>query len=174
MIKEIKIHRVFFVAWMVLFLSGCAGLAAGTYGKKELASTNFRLIKERNQFFYGKQKSLYTENEVVEYWGQPDSIDEFEDCKVLIYKDGTSWSGVGAFVGVVPVPLLVPTGTYKNRIYVHQDLAVGLIQEYGEVNRAVGYMCGSNECASSAGEKVNEPEVNAKEALKEWCTKSIK
>ncbi|XZZ69237.1 hypothetical protein ACJJIB_13205 [Microbulbifer sp. JMSA008] len=148
-------------------------MAVGTYGKKEWARTEFSLGNERNQFSFEKRDSPYSEIEIIERWGNPDSVDQFEYCKVLIYKDGTSWAGAGAFVGVVPVPLAVPTGTYKNRFYLRNNTAVGLIQEYGEIDRAVGYTCGSNECAASSGEKVNEPEVDPKVAVTKWCGKSL-
>ncbi|WP_445364607.1 hypothetical protein ACJJIQ_10920 [Microbulbifer sp. ANSA003] len=154
-------------------ISGCVGLAVGTYGKKEWARTEFSLGNERNQFSFEKRGSPYSEIEIIERWGNPDSVNKFEYCKVLIYKDGTSWAGAGAFVGVVPVPLAVPTGTYKNRFYLRNNAAIGLIQEYGEIDRAVGYTCGSNECVASSGEKVNEPEVDPKVAVTQWCGKSL-
>ena len=166
-------YRAVIIVFSALLLSGCVGLAVGTYGKKEWARADFRLAKERNQFSFEKRDTPYTKEEIIEYWGEPDSVDNFKECKVLIYKDGTSWAGAGAFVGIVPVPLAVPTGTYKNRFYLQNNSAIGLIQEYGEVDRAVGYTCGSNECATSAGEKVNEPKINPEEAVKEWCAKSL-
>ncbi|WP_139304916.1 hypothetical protein [Microbulbifer marinus] len=165
--------RAIFVIFLLTMLSGCVGLAAGTYGKKELARTEFSLEKERNIFSFEKRDLPYSEDEIIEHWGSPDSVGLFEQCKVLIYKDGTSWSGAGAFVGIVPVPLVAPTGTYKNRFYLRNNVAVGLIQEYGEVDRAVGYTCGSNKCGASSGEKVNEPEVDAEVALTEWCAKPL-
>lgn len=161
-------YRLVFVSFAFL-LSGCVGVAVATYGKKELVRTDFYLAEQRNQFSFEKRDTQYTEEEIIDSWGEPDSVDNFNECKVLIYKDGTSWAGAGAFVGVLPVPLAVPTGSYKNRFYLKNNFAMGLIQEYGEVDRAVGYTCGSNECGASTGEKVNEPRINAAEAIKEWC-----
>ncbi|QFT54447.1 hypothetical protein [Microbulbifer sp. THAF38] len=166
-------YRAVFVVFTVLLLSSCVGLAVGTFGKKEWARADFRLGKERNQFVFEKKNEPYKEEEIIEYWGRPDSVDTFKECKILIYKGGTSWAGGGAFVGIVPVPLLVPTGTYKNRFYLQNNSAIGLVQEYGEVDRAVGYTCGSNECITSSGEKVNEPEINAQEAIEQWCATSL-
>ncbi|WP_444906195.1 hypothetical protein [Microbulbifer sp. SSSA008] len=165
--------RAIFVIVSLSMISGCVGLAVGTYGKKEWVRTKFSLGKERNQFAFEKRDSPYSETEIIEHWGNPDTVDQFEECKVLIFKDGTSWAGAGAFVGVVPVPIAVPTGTYKNRFYLRNNSAVGLIQEYGEVDRALGYTCGSNECAASSGEKVNESEFDAKVAVAQWCAKSL-
>lgn len=166
-------YRVIIIALFSLLMAGCAGLAVGTYGKKEWERTDFTLAKERNQFSFAKRDSPYTSSEIVDHWGKPDDVQSHEDCEVLIYKDGTSWAGAGAFVGVVPVPLAVPNGSYKNRFYLSQGVAVGLVQEYGEVDRAVGYTCGSNDCKGSTGEKINEPEIDAEEAVSEWCAKSL-
>ncbi len=166
-------YRLCLMCLLLGLLSGCAGLAVATYGKKESASTNFALAKGRNQFSYTKHDAAYSKEEIVALWGKPDDTKAYQGCEILIYKDGTSWSGAGAFVGVVPIPLAVPTGSYKNRIYLRSNASVGLVQEYGEVDRAVGYICGGNECKASSGEKVNEPEVNAKEAVEQWCTDSF-
>ena len=166
-------NRISLLTLCAFAVSGCVGLAVGTYGKKELVRTDFTLAGVRNQFSFTKRYRSYTKTEIIEHWGEPDDIQAHENCEILIYKEGMSWAGVGAFVGVVPVPLLVPTGTYKNRFYLQRSVAVGLIQEYGEVDRAVGYICGSNECIGSAGEKVYEPDVNAEEAISKWCGTSL-
>jgi len=172
-VKGTSMIRTIFVIIFLSMVSSCVGLAVGTYGKKEWARTEFNLGKERNQFTFEKRNSPYTETEIIEHWGSPDSVDQIKQCKVLIYRDGILWVGTGAFIGVVPVPIAVPTGTYKNRFYLRNNAAVGLIQEYGEVDRTVGYTCGSNECTASSGGKVNEPKVDAKVAVTQWCAKSL-
>lgn len=164
-------YRAVVIVLSALLASGCVGLAVGTYGKAEWVRTDFRLAKERNQFSFEKRDAPYTEEDITAYWGDPDSVDHFNECKILIYKDGTSWAGVGAFVGIAPVPLVVPTGTYKNRFYLQNQVAVGLIQEYGEVGRAVGYTCGSNECGVSTGEKAENYHLQPGEAIASWCAR---
>lgn len=150
-------------------LGGCAGAAVGTFGTKELASTDFVLAPARNEFSFSLEPVSYTRDEVVDLWGTPDSVETFAACEVLVYDDGVSWSGAGAFVGVVPVPLAVPSGRYQNRFYAREGRVVGLVREYGEVDRMAGYMCGSNECGAMAGEKVNEPPLDPDVARAEWC-----
>lgn len=153
----------------VLALSGCAGAAVATYGTKQQASTDFVLADKRNRFSFSLEPVSYTREEVVAHWGAPDAIEAFKACEVLVYNDGVAWSGGGAFIGVVPVPLAVPTGRYKNRFYARDGRIAGLVQEFGEVDRMAGYMCGSNECAAMAGDKVNEPPVDPDVARVEWC-----
>ena len=162
-------YRTISIVLAMSLLSGCVGLAVGTYGKKEWVRTEFSLAKERNKFSFEEREARYTETEIIDHWGEPDAVESYQECKVLVYKDGTSWAGAGAFVGVVPVPLAVPTGSYKNRFYLQQQQAVGLVQEYGDVGRMAGYTCGSNECGTTTGEKVNEPEIDAEEAMSQWC-----
>jgi len=166
-------YRCVLIALLSLLIVGCAGVAVGTYSKKEWARTNFMLANERNQFSFEKREAPYGRSEVIDQWGEPDDVQSHKACEILIYRDGTSWAGAGAFVGFIPVPLVVPTGSYKNRFYLQENTVVGLVQEYGEVDRSVGYVCGSNECSSSSGDKVNEPEVDAEEAIGKWCAKSL-
>ncbi|GAA5213636.1 hypothetical protein ACFSJ3_03130 [Corallincola platygyrae] len=154
----------------VLFISGCAGLAVGTYGKKESVKTHFALAETRNEFSHNFPDSAYLKADIIKLWGEPDELWSTEKCEVLVFDNGTSWAGAGAFIGFIPVPLAVPTGTYKNRFYVREGKILGLIQEYGEVDRAAGYMCGSNECEALRGEKVNKPEIDADIAIKSWCS----
>lgn len=150
-------------------LGGCAGAAVATYGTKETASTDFVLAPERNRFTFSLEPVTYSAADVVARWGEPDAIETFAACEVLVYEDGVAWSGGGAFVGVVPVPLAVPTGRYKNRFYARAGEVVGLVREYGEIDRMAGYTCGSNECGATAGEKVNEPAIDPERARAEWC-----
>lgn len=166
-------HKKCFVVFLAYLMSGCVGLGVGTYGKKEWVKTDFSLGKERNQFSFDNRKIPYSEEEIIANWGKPDAIETYKHCRILVYKDGTSWVGAGAFVGVIPVPLAVPSGTYKNRFYLQNDSALGVIQEYGEIDRAVGYACGSNECGAHTGEKINEPDIDAKVAIKQWCSNPI-
>ena len=161
--------RLIIVLVLTTTVSGCGGLAVGTYGKKELARSDFALAKERNKFALSKRTTPYTKSEIIENWGEADEIQAYKNCEVLVFKNGTSWAGGGAVVGVVPVPVMVPSGTYKNRFYLRNGAAVGVVEEYGEADRAVGYTCGSNECKASTGEKVNEPRVNAGAAIEGWC-----
>jgi len=172
-VKGMTMHRALFFVFFALLLSGCVGMAVGTYGKKELARSDFGLAKERNQFSFEKSDMPYTESEITEYWGEPDAVGDFGECKVLTYTDGISWVGAGALVGILPVPLVVPAGKYENRFYLHRSTAVGLVQEYGEVDRVVGYICGSNDCKAGFGGKVNESNAKGKDAVAGWCAGSL-
>ena len=158
--------------WLVLvfllaLLPGCAGLGVATYGKHEAAKAEFGLKSERNRFSFDVQ--TYTLEEVVSLWGEPDNRDVSGACTVFGFKKGTSWSGGGVFVGIVPVPVVVPNGNYWNYIYFRDGETVGAIVEYGEVKDAAGVFCGSNECTSGVHGDVNAPPKPAKDSVKEWC-----
>jgi hypothetical protein len=148
-------------------LNGCVGVAAGTYGKHQLAKDKFGLLPERNEFSFASR--TYTEDEVIALWGEPDSRETKGACTVLGFKAGTSWSGAGLFVGLAPVPLVLPSGNYWNYIYTRGQTTVGAVVEYGEVKKTVGVMCGSNECSGGAGEAGNAPEQDAAKVVMEWC-----
>ncbi|TKB45164.1 hypothetical protein [Thalassotalea mangrovi] len=136
---------------LVMPLSGCVGLAVGTFGTFETKVSKPDISEERNQFDYKIEAPTFTKEALVNSWGEADEIIQDGVCEVLIYHDGYSWSGVGAFVVVVPIPLLVPSGYDENRFYFKDGYSVGLIKEYGEVTSALGYMCGSNECKFLSG-----------------------
>jgi len=160
--------RNLFALASICLLSGCVGLAATTYGTYESPREEFSLGEARNEFGYQlNERGFYSPDEVFELWGKPDLEEREGECLVYIYKDGTSWAGVGAFVGVAPIPLVVPTGKYHNRIYFRNQKSVGVVQEYGEVKGHVGPLCGSNEC--SAASSSNTPSEDAESAIERWC-----
>jgi hypothetical protein len=147
----------FFLLLMLPLLSGCAGLAVGSYGKHEQLKTSFALAKGKNNFGWSVHSGAYSESEIVGLWGEPDGIAKNGCCKVLSYHDGWSWSGVGAFVIIVPIPLLIPSGHYENRFYLKDGKCVGLISEYGEVSKVYGFMWGDNDGGFIAGDAPNGP-----------------
>ena len=136
-----------------LLLSGCFGLAVGTFG-------TFESGKEMGSRF------SETRDELVRERGAPDAIETHGRCEALVYRDGWSWSGVGAFLGVVPVPLLVPSGRDEEKIYLRDGRTVGEVSEYGEVTGMLGFMCGDNECGFAAG-PVNLDQTRT--AAVPWC-----
>ncbi len=164
-----SLNKLLLLSIAVSTLSGCAGIAVATYGKHELAHTHFCLAKGKNNTScYEPPENGYTHTEVTSLWGAPDKIEKLNNCTVYYYDNGVSWSGGGAFVGFVPVPLVAPTGNYYNRIYFNSKRSVGLIQEYGEVKHAAGAMCGSNECDALI-DSVNDNKTEPEKKLKRWC-----
>ena len=161
-----SMHR-FILLVLTLLLNGCVGLAAGTYGKHELAKESFELADTRNKFSFGNKK--YSQEQVIELWGSPDRQEMSGKCTVFAYENGTSWSGAGIFLGVAPVPIAVPSGNYWNYIYFSNNQTVGAVIEYGEVKDAVGVTCGSNECESVAGNAGNSVGEDAGKAVQRWC-----
>lgn len=150
----------------ICLLQGCVGLAVGTYGTFEADYDSFSIGNQRNELAYRTEEKSLTKSLLVSSWGEPDEILRLGNCEVLSYYDGYTWSGAGAFIVFVPVPLIVPTGRDENRFYFVEGESVGLVTEYGEVSGALGYMCGSNECKWLAG-PVNRPRSVAVEST--WC-----
>jgi hypothetical protein len=157
--------RIFLVFTSALLLTGCVGLAVGSFGTFE-NSEEFTPEPERNQFGFGGATS-YTTERVIELWGQPNESYKEGACTVYSYHDGLNWSGVGVFVLVVPVPLLVPSGKDEVRIYFRDNQRVAAVSEYGEVTSMFGYMCGSNECEFLAG-AVNTDQTRKVSVT--WCS----
>jgi hypothetical protein len=142
--------RILVVLISLLFLSGCIGLSVGSYGTFESKKESFNLLEQRNEQGYGENKS-YSKEEVISLWGKPDKISTNGSCDVLTYHDGYNWSGVGAFVLIVPIPLALPTGNDETKIYFKNNQSIKLTSEYGEITGMFGYMCGSNKCGFHAG-----------------------
>ena len=131
-------------------LTGCIGLSVGTFGTFENKRENTSLTKEQ----------------LIATQGEPDEISTTGNCEVLTYYDGYSWSGIGAFIVIIPVPLLVPSGHDESRYYFINGKSVATVSEYGEVTGILGYMCGSNECKGSAGPVNTDKPRNIKVT---WC-----
>ncbi|ACR12306.1 putative lipoprotein [Teredinibacter turnerae T7901] len=151
---------------MLGVLQGCVGLAVGTYGTFESERSLVNISNEKNTFNYPGSTELLTKDQLLSAWGAPESIVKEGRCEIITYHNGYSWSGVGAFVFVVPIPILLPTGKEKNKFYFIDGEFVRLVSEYGEVAAAFGFMCGSNECGAQAGPVNNERTRNVDVT---WC-----
>ena len=137
---NIKTFSIVLALAATLLLTGCIGLGFMTYGKRETLNTTFSLNDRKNQIdYYSKTIHIYTEEEIIARWGQPDSVKTTGACKVLIYNNGRSWAGAIVQVIVIPVPLMLPTGHYKNRFYMRDGKCVGLIVENGFPLSIFGY-----------------------------------
>ena len=158
--------RILTILLMSLWLSGCVGLAVGSYGTFETKQQAFQLTEQRNKIKTFSEPKTYSKQQVLSLWGEPDSIQQQGKCETLIYHDGYTWSGIGAFVLIVPVPLAIPSGYDETRIYLKNGETVGLVSEYGELTSMFGYMCGSNECGFNAG-AVNKDQT--REVNIDWC-----
>ncbi|RCU48731.1 MULTISPECIES: hypothetical protein [Corallincola] len=159
--------RVVFILLFVLHLSGCVGLAVGSYGTFENKKEDFTVSSERNKFDFGARKQAYTQEQLIELWGNPDDSYTEGKCTVLSYHDGYNWSGVGAFVFIIPIPLAVPSGNNETKLYFINNQSVAATTEYGEVIGMFGYMCGSNECGFNAGPVDSD---KARKVSVDWCS----
>lgn len=158
--------RILLIISAALTLSGCVGLAVGSYGTFENKQEQFQLSDKRNEFKRFSEPKSYNKELVLTLWGQPDEIKQTGACETLIYHDGYTWSGIGAFVLIVPIPLAVPSGYDETRIYLRDGKTVGSVSEYGEITSMFGYMCGSNECDFNVG-AVNQDKTRKVDIT--WC-----
>lgn len=165
MIVENKKMKILLVLISLLYLCGCVGLAVGSYGTFETAQENSYVSGKLKQQSANKDAS-YSKEQVISALGQPDKTSTNGSCDVLSYHDGYNWAGVGAFVGIVPVPLVIPNGHNETKIYFKNNQSVQSTSEYGEITWLLGYMCGSNECGFNAG-PVNEQKT--RKVLVTWC-----
>jgi hypothetical protein len=124
-----------------LLMSGCVGLAVGTFG-------TFESGKEVGSRFSETREMLFSAR------GAPDSVESHGRCETLIYQHGWSWSGVGAFLGFVPVPLLVPSGYDEERLYLRDGRTVGEVSEYGEVTGMLGSCVETTSASSRPGASI--------------------
>ena len=139
--------RIFLILLMITSLNGCVGLAVGSYGTFESKSSH----------------STHTPERIIQLLGEPDKKYQDGRYEVFSYQNGQNWSGVGAFIVVVPVPLLAPTSRDTTRYYFLNGVNLGSVSTYGEVSRAYEYMCGSNECGAMAG--IVNPERTRKDTF---------
>jgi len=150
---------------------GCVGLVVGTFDESEIGGTGFELHADRHWAFQVPQERRYTKVEIIGIWGEPREATRHQDCEVLVYRDGLSWSGLWAYVLFVPVPIGVPTSTSEIRIYLREDRSVGIVAEGTANDFSFGFMCGELICGFLGG-RVNaftaleNPPKRAKVA---WC-----
>lgn len=150
-----KIVKYVALLMLVLIMPGCAGLAVGTYDRHETLNSSPSLSKGKGQRGLQSHAGAYSEAEIVQLWGKPDEVKESGSCRLLVYNDGLAWSGVFAFVGVVPVPVAVPVGHYKNTFYLQEGKCVGLVSQYGEVGSAFGWMMSDEKAGFVSGDVHN-------------------
>jgi len=155
-----KIFAIILILAATLLLSGCAGLAVGSYGKHETLETYYRLDDGKNKLqstYRTDPVHIYTEEEIIAHWGPPDSVQTVGCCKVLKYRGKVSWAGVGAFIIVIPIPLMIPTGHYESRFYIKEGKCVALVSEHGEVSSIFGWVAGGQGGRFYFGDSYNGP-----------------
>lgn len=160
-----KLRHMFIIS--AIFLSGCVGLFVGTYGTFEVPQ-NAHLPEKGSRpdpNLYSPSVA-YSRGRLIEFLGEPDATRNYKACEILVYRDGWRWSGVGAFVLVIPVPILMPIGHQETRIYIREGFTVGSVSQHGGITGGLGPVCGSNECAFLAGPVDRD---HQRKAEVPWC-----
>lgn len=157
-----------FISFLCLatLLQGCVGLSVGTFGTFERKYDLVEVSNKKNQFFETSDQKKLTKEHLISLWGEPDNTAQIGRCEVVTYYDGYNWSGVGALLGIVPLPILVPSGKEENRFYFIDGRSVGTVSEFGELTSLFGYMCGSNECSWHFGAANKD---KTRKAKIDWC-----
>lgn len=150
---------------------GCVGLVLGTFDESEVAGSGFELHADRHWAFQLPPDRRYTKAEIIGIWGEPRETTRQQECEVLVYQDGLSWSGLWAYVLFVPIPVGVPTSASEIRIYLREDRGVGLVAEGTANDFSLGFMCGRQICGFLGGRvnaftAVENPRKRVKVA---WC-----
>lgn len=127
MLYLIMTRRVLILFLMILN-SGCVAVGYSSRHTKEY--TNFSLLGDIGEIQEESEKvSLPTKQEVIQKWGRPDKIiTTAKETEEWIYKREIRIEGITYIV----VPLVVPTGHFKSRIFFSGNLSVKVIYEYGE------------------------------------------
>lgn len=145
-------------------LSGCWGIFVGSIGTFETSKEPINLDSDILSFT--KPPRAYSRSEVISLRGSPDSISSYRSCEVFTYYNGWNWSGVGALVVVIPIPLLLPSGQEEERIYIRDGHTVGKVRELSDISYAFGYGCGSRDCMFMNGATDHGL---TKKAVIPWC-----
>lgn len=153
----------------MIFLSGCSGFGFAKYRTQSMATTDFHLARTRNEFAFEQRVNRYSRDEIIEYWGWPDAVEKRGYCEVMIYKNGLSWSGFGVFAGFAPIPVAVPTGKYKNRFYLQNKVALGVVTEFGQIGQAAHRVCAGGACETVETTAV-QPAKSSQQSVNEWCS----
>ena len=126
--------KILLLLFFAACISGCTGLAVGTVG----------VFERENKSFTSKE---LTKQQFISKMGEPDDIWNYKKCEVLTYYDGYTWGGIGAFVLILPIPLMLPTGYKETDFYFIDNISVREIYEFSDITASFGYTCGSNDCS---------------------------
>lgn len=126
-----------------LALSGC-GIGASIIGTvhSSIEEPVFGMKKGRLTSAAGRQEHRKIRKEsLIEYWGRPDSVKTLPGRgEVLTYTFGYRWNGIGLWLLLLPVPLVVPVG--------HDSIDITILDGYAaradtsEEDHVFGGFCG--------------------------------
>jgi len=150
---------------LVAWTAGCAGIGGFAVGDRQTATTpNSEFVSEDWPSGWSTRSKLLSEK------GPPKSTQSSPNgCEVLEYDAGPSWSGLGIYLIVVPIPLMLPSGRQSDRFYVAEEEIVGRTIEFLDVNSGLGVLCGSSECGGVLGPILREPLDNSLDEILDRC-----
>lgn len=105
-----------------LIMSGCAGFGV-LYPSDTTPISNPKISSSFGKIYTTRNEKQYTCSEVIELWGEPDSLDTEGEIKTLTYKYGLVFAGIMPIV-IIPIPLALPVGQKKTIIECHNNIVV--------------------------------------------------
>lgn len=118
--------------FFAIFLTGCVGYIATDNQMKEFKQGEFSLGVRG--FVIGHMAEEISQEKLIQAWGEPDLKYREGGYEYWRYdKDKYIWSGVVAVV-IIPIPLMVPTGTDHAIFKVHDTniLSVSENRNFGK------------------------------------------
>jgi len=111
----------FIILSFALVTSGCAGF--GVLYPNDTTPISNPKISSFGNIYTTRNEKQYTCLEVVELWGEPDSLVTEGEIKTLTYKYGLVFAGIMPIV-IIPIPLALPVGQKKTIIECQNDIVV--------------------------------------------------
>lgn len=148
----VKVYmKRFFLLLFIVYLQGCVGVSVGTFGT-ETAETKTPSPKSLDyKASFPITQKYFTKQDFIDALGEPDNESYYKNCEVITYYNGFSWSGLTAYLLIVPIPLFLPSGIDESSVYFRGGYATALTQEYGTEKQTYGYICGELGCKTING-----------------------
>jgi hypothetical protein len=109
--------------------------------KDKLSIDRFCLSKERGYIDSCNQENEHIAKmeEVIAFWGNPDSRLTLLNQEHFIYERDISWRGLFANILILPIPLMIPTGHNETILVFEENKIIMVKSERGNYNHA---LCG--------------------------------
>lgn len=104
--------RITLIIVCASFISGCLGFTIFYEEDKKYTQTSFTLGDRAYLSQYRDRNSpALTKSLIFDRWGRPDEIKHKNATEYWRYSDGLMWQGIMLYAVLVPIPLVLPTGS---------------------------------------------------------------
>ncbi|GBF52120.1 hypothetical protein LPTSP4_36580 [Leptospira ryugenii] len=109
-----------------------------TFGKYENLNYKNEIRTRTDRKECLRSSDFYSENDILNCLGLPKKTEIIGSCKILSYEDGLNWEGIMPYVLFIPIPLFIPTGISKDRVFFIEDKMIAHSHDYVEMIYAFG------------------------------------